>query len=471
MEWFRERNDLVVLDRIRSVFKNQFFGDIEIWRLLGTNVTLNYWERSKGSATKYNAFFYFIYYFLLADFINLVKLRNCNTGSLIEKNTLFVEALSDEARVQGLWLPIVKEYESGKAVIIGEKRDIYDKYKNNYNVLVLRSFSFIKWLKSRFLIINFIIKNFNFLFYNKKVIHPLRSFDLVNIITLQINTILKFDWLIEKYNPKAFLTVWDWYDMGSAGTAAFKARGKLTFTFIHGAAGKEALKEFVPLNANYIFAWGRHNTKSLLELGVNADQILEVGCSRIKFSEHIGFKKSKPEKITILLTAVLDPCFLYDIVQIVNHFTNDYKINVRLHPSLSLDTLDRILKNLDVNFVPTHDETIEETITKADYIIVDTSTAGFDAVCLNKPVFVLDSASVKRPQDIMEDVLKYNAAIFCPSFDNFKISFNNYITKTDTQTEITKNMTKFRNDFISHYGADSARKIYTKIEEISLNQS
>ena len=33
MDWFNERVDLIVRDAVRKQLKNQYFGDIEIWRL------------------------------------------------------------------------------------------------------------------------------------------------------------------------------------------------------------------------------------------------------------------------------------------------------------------------------------------------------------------------------------------------------------------------------------------------------
>jgi phosphohistidine swiveling domain-containing protein len=468
VDWFRERRDLVVLNCIRSAFKNQFFLDIEIWRLLGTNVTLSYWERSKGNTTKYNAVFYFLYYFFFVDFIRLLKLRKYNKGSHIEQIGVFVEALSDEARVRGLWLPVVEGYVTGNAAIITNKKELYNKYQNDHKVLILKSFSFFKWIKSRWFILKFIIKNFKFLFIEKKKFQPLSSFGLINIVILQISTILKFDWLIIKYNPRAYLTIWDWYALGSAAVNTFKSYKIPTFTFIHGAAGKEALKEFLPLNADYILSWGKHNTKSLIELGLHHSQILEVGCPRMhqNSSYYVEMEQVDKRIIMVLLTAILDPCFINDIIKINNKYENIFNIHVRLHPSTAISDIDLRLKSANITIITKNDETLEQSLDKAFAIVLDTSSAGFDAVNMDKPVFVIDSSPVKRNQDIMDDIIKFEAAVFSDSLEDFSINFESFLNDASFQSQLAKNRKLFSSNFIAAYSDDSAKLISKAITEL-----
>lgn len=469
MEWFRERRDLIVLNNLRDAFKNQFYGSIEIWRLLGANVTLKYWEKFVFKKNKKSAIIYLFYFLFFVDFIRLFKFKKYKTRLIFNENPLFVEALSDNVRVNGFWLPVMENYEVGKAVLVTDKIEIYNKYKNLFSVYPLVSFSFVEWILSRIFIFTFVLKNFIFLFFKKKVFHPITSIELINIFILQINSIIKFKWAIKQIKPKAYLSIWDWYDLGSVGTSVFKSKGLPTFTFIHGAAGKKSLKEFIPLNADYIFSWGQYQTLSLCELGTDRNKILQCGCPRMKEFKDFTIEKSDEKRLSILilLTAMIDPCFVDDIQYIVKHYSKDYTIHIRLHPSIKLNNLDKKLQSLNIHFLTTEIESIETSISNSDIIIVDTSTAGFDAINMDKPVFVLDSAPVKRPQDIMEDIINYGAAVFCDSFADFERNFHRYKSDPEFRSNLSINRRRFVNDFICDYGDQATKNIIKNLNAIT----
>lgn len=469
MEWFRERHDLLVLNRIRDAFKNQYYGTIEIWRLFGANVTLNIWEFYRGNTYSNKNIFYFFYFFILKDFVYYFKHKKKLKNIEINSKPFIVEAISDERRISGFWLPVAEKFSKDEVLLLTENVDVYLKNNSKFNVYFLIEFSLFEWLTSRFYIIHFILKNFRFLFFNKSLFSPLTSFHIINIITLQISSVIKFKYLIRKYHPKGFLTFWDWYDLGSAGTSVFKSKGLPTFTFIHGAAGKESLKEFIPLNADYIFSWGKYHTESLCELGISRSKILQCGCPRMD-----GFKNNILERkeaynssILILLTAVIDPCFVNDIVYIVNHYSKEHTIYIRLHPSTKQNNLDKKLQSLNIHFLTSDIESIETSISKSDIIIVDTSTAGFDAINMDKPVFVIDSAPVKRPQDIMEDIINYGAAIFCDSFAELERDFHRYKSDSEFRNRLLINRRRFVNDFICDYGNQATKNMFEKIDIIT----
>lgn len=468
MDWFRERRDLLVLDRIRNAFRNQYFGDIEIWRLFGANVTLNVWESYKENRNSHKNYFYFFYYFFLKDALQYVKHQKklvCNTN--ISK-PFVVEAITEERRIKGFWLPVAEEIPKEKVLLLTENTNVYLNNKSKFNIHFLIEFSLAEWIKSRLFIINFILKNFKVLYKKKSLFAPLKPIHIINILILQISYVVKIKYLIKKHNPNGFLTFWDWYELGSAGSCVFKSSGLPSFTFIHGAAGEKSLREFVPLNADYIFSWGKYNTRSLINLGVTQTQILECGCQRMasfndkKFNEIASIKNT----ILILLTAIIDEYFTNDIVYVVNHYSKDYSIIVRLHPSTMINNLDIKLQNLNINFVTCNDETIEMSIGKSEFIIVDTSTAGFDAINMDKPVFVIDSAPVQRAQDIMEDIVNYSAAIFCRSVIDFDNNFQHYIVDEEYRRQLSLNRKRFVDDFILDTGAKATNNIIKYLNSI-----
>jgi hypothetical protein len=470
MDWFRERNDIKLLNKVRVFFKNIFYEKIELWRLFGANVTLCFWAHEmnqKKTQYKWSEVLNFIYFLFFRDIFLYLKLQNkVKKGIQIEDNPILIEALSDERRVAGLWLTLAENYSTQNMILIIENLEIFDKYKEKHNSYFLINFFISDWIKSRAFIFYFIFRNYFFLYKKKKDYAPINTLQILNILVVQLNRVIKFKWVYEKYKPKGFVTVWDWYALGSAGTAFFRARGVPSFTFIHGAASKEALKEFIPLNADYIFSWGKSNTNDLLELGVKKSMILECGCPRMERHNPVFLKRVEKEssRILILLTAIIDILFINDIVNIVNEYGSDFIIKLRLHPSTNIDFLDDKLKNLKIEFVTTNEETIEESIYDSDYIILDTSSAGIDAVNLNKPVFVIDSSTIKRPQDIMNDILKFEAAVFCSSFIEFKMYFDRFNSDPAFKNQLSKNRSEFMNYFISNFGDVAAKKM---VEEIN----
>lgn len=470
MDWFRKRHDLLLLSRLRDEFKNQYYGTIEVWRLFGANVTLNVWESHKAKASRKSQILYFIYFFLIKDIFEYFKHHKKNGSILMDKRSLIVEAISDDKRINGFWLPIVENYYFNEVILVSDNISIYEKYSSQFRVQLLIKFDIFDWIGSRIFICRFIFRNFYFLFFQKSLFYPISSIQIFNILILQINTVTKFKWLVKKFAPKGFLTLWDWYDIGSAGTAVFKSNKLPTFTLIHGAAGKESLKEFLPLNADYIFSWGKYHTESLCDLGIDRKKILQCGCQRMEDFSRNAIEKpnEKGNSMLILMTAMIDSCFIDDILDIVNLYSSDCSISIRLHPSIKLSDLDIKLQTLDVHYLTKDDESIEVSISKSDIIIVDTSTAGFDAINMDKPVFVIDSAPIKRPQDVMEDIISYGAAIFCSSAIEFGINFQKYQTDPEYRNHLSINRKRFVTDFICDYGDQATKNIIENIETITI---
>ncbi len=469
MDWFRDREDLQVLQRVRGIFKNQHYGSIEIWRLFGANVTLKYWEKRQNIKDNGCSFFLFFYFYFFRDFLQLFKHYFQTSINECNKNPVIIEALADDPRVSGFWLPVARVYKKESIIILTNDFNIAKKYQSEFNVMFLCRFSIFEWIKSRLFIISFLSKNIVFLHRNRKRFEPISLFELLNILIIQINTIVKTKWIINKVYPVAYLTIWDWYNLGSAAINTFKSYKILTFTFIHGAAGKEALKEFLPLNADYILSWGKHNTKSLIELGLHSSQILEVGCPRIvhKNSCENKFEEADKKIIIVLLTAILDPCFIDDIIQLSKKYAKDFDIHVRLHPSTNISELGNKLMKSQINIITKNDETLEQSLDKAFAIVVDTSTAGFDAINMDKAVFVIDSSPVKRKQDIMDDIIQFEAAIFSSSFDDFILNFEMFLNNSLFRKQLSEKRKLFSENFIAAYSDDSANLISKAISKLT----
>jgi hypothetical protein len=469
MDWFNERLDLKVRDAIREQLKSQCFGNIEIWRLFGANITLTIWQNYKNPKQPISFiidFVYFIYFLLLRDILKWRFNKRCGSVKIIT-NPVVIEAISDEKRFRGLWLPVAEQFNNRDLLLVTPDENIYKKYKSDYNVQIINKFFVFDWFLSRIEILKFIYNNFNFIFF-KKIKSPISGLDLLNIYIKQLDYVIRYKHIVQTFKPSCYVTTWDWYYLGSAGTMVFNSNNLPTFTFIHGAGGKDALDEFVPLNADYIFSWGKINTKALIELGVASDSILEVGCPRLKpfKRQEVVLKENFENKMLIILTACINPHFVKDIVKIVEYYSNIYKITIRLHPSTTFDSLQPEIKNLNVHFVTTYDESIEDSILKSEFVISDTTSAAFDVVYLDKPLFVIDSAPIPRPQDIVNEIISYNAAVFCRSFDELILLISNFFITNDLDIISSRGREEFVNDFVSFVESESALESSIKIRRI-----
>jgi hypothetical protein len=470
MDWFNKRDDLIVLNSIRDAFSNEKFDGIEIWRLLGANITLNYWEavNNKSLSFKLKQYKTFLYIFFCYDFLKLIKNYKKINYIKPKLKPVFIEVISIENRIKGFWKPLADLYDNENAILITDKIEIYQNLKNEYNTSLLLKFSFTDWCFTRIFLLGFIIRNFNKLFVKQKTYKPITPIQLLTTIALQLTLVTKLKWLVSKYNPKAFLTVWDWYNLGSAGCAVFKFNKLTSFTFIHGAAGKEALKEFLPLNANYIFAWGNHNKKSLVELGVFEPNILVCGCTRMKpynFAKTESYQNK--ENLLILLTFLINECFLNDINDLIKNYSNNYNISIRLHPSSQIEKIAPKINCNEVIFIESKNETIESSILNSDIVVLDTSTAGFDAVNLLKPVFIIDSSPIPRPQDIMKDIIDAKAAVFCRSVSEFHTKLAKFKNDENYKKELMYNIANFNKQFIAFFDKEAAYKAKEFIEVLS----
>ena len=108
-------------------------------------------------------------------------------------------------------------------------------------------------------------------------------------------------------------------------------------------------------------------------------------------------------------------------------------------------------------------ETIEESIGRGDIIVVNSSTAGFDAINKDKMVFVLDSAAIPKTQDIMLDACEAEAATFCSSFSVFEAKFDDYLNSADLRHFYQEKRRLFVNDYVAYFGEDAAREIAEKM--------
>lgn len=471
------RPDLKFKHYLQIKFRDEFFNNISISRIIAANLTQSYLSFERKKFKILNELLKIIYLLFFRDFYLLIKLSLLTKPFTNLKNKIIIEAISDQARLKGFWLTTARAFKKNEFYIITEDLKIYNKYRLKYNVIMPYNFNLILWIKSRFYII------LNFIKYYKLIkvednSHNYFSFKLRILydIIYQIHSSVKSDFFIKKYNPSCYLTIWDLYPFGAVYCNSFRKFNLPSITFIHGAIGVKSLVEFLPLNADYIISWGKHNTNLLQSNGVEIRNILECGCTRmieysgpdiqqIKIDKDTFKINSEKKVICFLNTGIIRKSWVSDIKKIINVFANKYEFICRPHPS---NNINYILKYFPENLKLLFDKDIslENTISMSDYFITDSSSAGFDAIFMKKIVFLVDSNDEDVYQDIMYDAYKANAVLFSKSVEDFLIQFNNVVNNHAFRHEVLKNQALFIKEYVSFYSKKSADNIRKSIQKI-----
>lgn len=478
--WYHDRPEIFFLQEIRDKFKNEKYHNVEVWRLLGANITLAFWQKKKKKKKILSELLFIIYVLLIMDFYKWFLFKISGIKNNPDGNPILIEALSDEQRLRDFWLPVAKKIGNKRCVLLTESRNIYDKYNIDFDVIMPIFFSPRDWIKCRF----FLIKNLRryyllFLNINQADENYIAiRIHFLSLLIIQFSRVIKANYIVESFKPKVFITSSDWHPLGSAMCATLRALNIPTITYIHGAMGKQSFIELVPINANYIVSWGNTNTSHLVEYGVNKEQILECGVQRLKSREINDFKnnsftngKKNPNNwkktIVIPFTALITDQWIKDFLLIVDILKEKFNFICRPHPSTPIDIFEKIIQEKEgVQIIYPILESITKTLSLADYVIVDSSTAGFDAILMNKIVFVVDTGTIPKTQDVMLDVCEAGAAIMCRSTSAFFKSILEIENNEKLIEQIRLNSRTFLNNYIKSVGDEATENIVNEIESI-----
>ncbi|MDC0296337.1 CDP-glycerol glycerophosphotransferase family protein [Akkermansiaceae bacterium] len=472
-----DRPDLKFKHDLQKNFKDEFFNHISVSKIIAANLTQSYLSFGRKKFKTLNELLKLIYLLFLRDFYYFIKCC-LHTGAFPNtKNSILIEAISDQARLREFWLTVADTYKQNECCIITEDFKVYKKFRYKYNVIVPYRFNLTLWVKSRIYIMLNLSPYYKLIYVGDNT-HNHFSFKLrvLHDIFHQINSSIKSEYFIRKYNPSCYLTMWDLYPFGAVYCNVFRKFQKPSITFIHGAIGIKSLIEFVPLNADYIISWGKHNTDLLIKSGLDSNKILECGCTRMK--AYVGHDnneiqidrdifKINSEKLVIcfLNTGIIRKRWLSDMEKLSEIFSNKYELVCRPHPS---NDEDYISKHIPTNIKILSDKNIslERTIAISDYFISDSSSAGFDALFMKKIVFLLDSNEVDVYQDIMYDAYKSGAVLFSKSVRDFLSQFEKVTNNIGYKKKILKNQDSFIDDYVTFYSQESALNIKKSINNI-----
>jgi hypothetical protein len=476
----KSRTDKDILNLLKTILRDDRYLDIPLANVIGANITLIYRQGllTKKPRSKLRLVLIFIYLFLIKDIVGYV-LSICNITNQQKHdeltNKIIIEALSNESRLRGLWLPLAEKLGKENCILIVPRNDMVNEY-SNFNVISINNLKLNRWFYSRLYFAK------NYLKWYKKVkiikkeyIYLNANFQIEIILTLltQISLIEKTDWFCQKYHPKSYVSIWDWYYFGSVFCTVFKRYNIPTYTFVHGAIGKNSVDEFIPLNAQYVFTWGNYSSNLFIDNGISKERVLQVGIQRIKQCVTISelkiveikkrFNINIEQKILLLaFTAVITESWKKDINRLFE-LLPDYFFICRPHPSTELFVLAQFIpadKN-HIMILSPEQLTLEKCISVSDVVVVDSSTAGFDAIVQNKPVFVLDSNQNSGLQDVMIDAIENNAAIHCKTVTkliNYLKSFDDDVSN-GIDNDFNKSQKEFINNYIHAFDTDALNNI------------
>ena len=295
MNEYINRPDLYVKHELQENFKNENFRNVRISKIIASNITQSYLSFEKKKFNLVKELFSIFYLIFIRDLYVFVKFYFRIKKRIDSNNQIIIEAISDESRLRGFWLPIAKKYKKDGCLIITENLHVYNKYSSEFNVIIPYKFSFLLWIKSRCYILLRLFKFYRLAKVQDNYTHffALRIRIVADII-YQINSVVRADKVVKNYRPISFLTIWDLYPIGAVFCNVFSSYKLPSVTFIHGSIGIKSLIEFIPLNADYIISWGNYNTNLLKSNGINSKKILECGCPRM--TEYVLAKKEEIDK-------------------------------------------------------------------------------------------------------------------------------------------------------------------------------
>ncbi len=470
---YKDCPDIPIIVELRDILKKYTYHNIRLDTIYKYQFMMDYkigiYTQTKTSLL--NIVLLRIY--LLAKLLLVIFKRKPDTSML--EGSVLVETRGVERRLKGFWNPLIENQDNFKITLLSSP-GIEDNVGKDQSVLFTSS------LRGNFIhLYLWYFKNYRF------IIHEIRKVCMKynlnnNSPELIFNTILSSTLLIEQYHclfekqkPSAFVAMDDQYVFGAVISNLLNLYSVPTYTHIHGAFGKQTIAYFLPLNAKFAFCWGEYMKQLFINEGVGNDRLLVVGCQRTNIKSEIsndqisqlktkiGIRNINLSKPVILFgfNVIITENWVNDLKSLVNKLTDTHQLICRLHPSSSF----KDLRQFDIESTPeliiseSAKIGLNEHIALAEFVIVDTSTIGFDALMQGKIVVILDSVIEIQTQDVLYDAIRVDAAILCRSVTEVIKFLNNH----KKQMELKVNAKAFVSRYISSYGIDAAKNIINEV--------
>jgi hypothetical protein len=471
---YKDRPEIYLVFKLRKLLDSYQYKGIVLGKILRTRIISDYWSGyyTTNPKSKIGVFF-FRFYLLGKIFLNFFRVQK-NSGFL--NNSILIETFDIENRLKGFWHPLIQN--RGKDEIVLLECNNIEKYADTYQKILFfgrsigNPISIIKWHLQNYLDLS---KNINKICQDSGL-NNTSSNVIYNEILRVILIIEQFSCLFAKNRPRAFIAIDDQHVNGAIICSILNKYNIPTFTHVHGAIGIQSMVDCVPLNSKFVFCWGDYMVDLYKQNGVDSKQLLKVGCQRsnvgVKYSENeirefkniLGIPEKNLNLPTVLFgfTRLITSNWMLDILDISNQLSQKFQFLGRLHPSSSIQDLKQFHFELNENLIISESSDLEllKHISVADFVIVDSSTMGFDALVLGKDVIILDSAIDLKTQDVMFDVIQNGACYLCRNAEEVIgiIQNKELIAKTRCNAKV------FLEQYFYQFGDKAAKEIIRMVE-------
>lgn len=200
---------------------------------------------------------------------------------------------------------------------------------------------------------------------------------------------------------------------------------------------KESGRYLLPMLADKICVYGKHDGEFLIKSGINKNRIFAVGMD-LKAKER-GELNQFNQKLIVFFSHFYDdlyslekeekPRIIKKLLEVAKKMKGGYKIVIKLHPREEKNIYG---KHENITIVR-DSQSAEALIEAAELVLVSSSNTGLKAIAMNKPLIVLDYANIYIPIDYKKyniPVLKYE--------DNIIKAIKNYNIKKERRKALLK---------------------------------
>ena len=275
---------------------------------------------------------------------------------------------------------------------------------------------------------------------------------ILNLLMLQTQYLMAFEHLLQILQPRFVLVEHDRYSWCSCLILTAKKLGIPSFTMMHGVVNNQF--GYMPLLADYLFCWGKHQKRLLEKYGGTPKRLIVTGAPQLAPSIKVSKQRirkrlviDEDKKVALLATNPVNSKNRYSLINIFCETVEQNKDIVgivRLHPSEDIDFYsDCIKKYPTILFDKNNRVSYEESFALADIVCIFNSAYGMDAALKGLAVMLInvDNESLGQAKDFIDQ-------------GDFPVA--------RSTAELMEKLTSYLNDAEYRYQVNTNIKIYTQ---------
>jgi hypothetical protein len=277
--------------------------------------------------------------------------------------------------------------------------------------------------------------------------------------------------------PSAIVTEYDRCSVWSCLILAARSLGIPTFTLQHGVLDEKS-DGFVPILADKMFCWGELSREGLLRAGAKEDQLILGGCPRITreavasdgipisaadAKRKLGLQPAMP--VVMLGTAPYRPTAEKAILELfcsaIERVPEAQGV-VRLHPSQSPRSYDDFRQRFPkIRFCDNRDATVDEAMTAADIVVVQSSGLGSDALVKRRLTAVIDVPP--EPLGHGRELIEQAGCPRLATPEEAAPTIRDMLYDTAYRERLSAARERYVVKFCAYFGSDSASRIASTV--------